>query len=133
MSKDISSAGYAEKLVPSAKAEVKLGYMLESPSIRYYRKVKMYSVRITSREERRASNMKYRGDYTAAGVDTGGSGSIVFEASDDAEAKTRAHQLIAEAEQACNQKISNRFWHYSFSMTRLVRIIREEIIEPVSV
>lgn len=77
---------------------------------------------------------KYRAEYSMTGADSGGNGSLTFEIDEHAnelDAATKAQELIAEAEHERNKDIGNRFYHFDFKLTKLLRIIQEEIAEPV--
>jgi len=75
--------------------------------------------------------VRYRVGYLISGAESGGLGSQIFDADNDADAVKKADELVAKMERQCNAEISNPFWHFQYKRTNLVRVVREEITEPV--
>ena len=77
--------------------------------------------------------MKYRAQYSVMGVDYSGSGTILFSADNDVQAQTKARERVAQKQESRNQGMKSGFDKETFELSSLVRIIQEEISEPVPI
>jgi len=71
--------------------------------------------------------MKYRLEYSFSNAENNGKSDYTFAARTNEEALSKVKEIHQEILNTINKKISNPFWQYGVSLTRLVKIIQPEI------